>query len=207
MKELPLTAKYLPSFDVRDFHQRTVPADPAVAYAALRRLDFSRSRLVRVIFGVRTLPSLLRGEEWGAPRGPFLEQALELGWRILEEVPGRELAAGAVTQPWQPVVSFRGLPADELLVFDEPGFVVIVWGIAAWPAVPGSVPAEPGSVLAEPSSVVATETRVRATDAASRARFRRYWLVLGVGIRLIRRLALADIHRELSRARADASGR
>jgi hypothetical protein len=185
MKELALTARYLPAFDFRDYHQRTVPAGVDAAWAALRRLDLSRSRLVRAIFGVRTLPSLLRGEAWGAPRGPFLEQALALGWRILEEEPGSELAAGAVTRPWEPVVTFRGLPAEGFVAFEEAGFVKIVWGLAAWPAGAGSV--------------IATETRVLATDEASRARFRRYWLVLGTGIKLIRRLALAGIRRDCVR--------
>lgn len=54
MKELSLTAKYLPSFDVRDHHETRVRAAPDAAYAELRRLDLGRSWLVRVIFGVRT---------------------------------------------------------------------------------------------------------------------------------------------------------
>lgn len=185
MRELPLTAKYLPSFDVRDYHQTRVPVGPELAYEAIRNLDLGRSRLVRVIFGLRTLPSLLRGEEWGAPRGPFLEQALRLGWRILEEEAGRELVAGAVTRPWEPVVRFRGLPPEEFGAFAEPGFVKIAWGIAAYSAVAGSV--------------VAIETRVSATDEVSRVRFRRYWRVMGAGIRMIRPLALGGLRRDLRR--------
>lgn len=56
---------------------------------------------------------------------------LAIGWTILEEEPGREMVVGAVTQPWEPVVRFRGLPGPEFLEFAEPGFTKIAWSIAA----------------------------------------------------------------------------
>src|SRR5688500_4503792 len=169
--------RFLPRFDVRERHELLVRASPEEAYVAFRRVDFSRSRLVRVIFGLRTLPSWLRRRPWGAPRGPFLEQALGMGWVVLDELPGRELVAGAVTRPWEAEVTFTGIPAEGFAAFEEPGFVKIVWGFSA---------REEG----EGRALLATETRVQATDLASRARFRRYWLLVGTGIRLIRWVAL-----------------
>ena len=54
-----LIEKYLPTFDVRDYHELAVQGEPERAYAALRSVDFNRSRLVRALFAVRTLPSRL----------------------------------------------------------------------------------------------------------------------------------------------------
>ena len=153
--------RFLPRYDVRERHEILVRASPERAFEAFRRVDFSRSLLIRVIFGLRTLPSLLRGQPWGAPPGPFLEQALGMGWVALDETPGRELVAGAVTQPWAPVVTFTGIPAARFAAIAEPGLVKIVWGFSAEPA-------------GEGRALLATETRVQATDEASRARFRLY---------------------------------
>lgn len=55
-----LIDKYMPSFDAGDRHETVVAADPEEAYAALRDLDLYRSRIVRWIFAIRTIPSRLR---------------------------------------------------------------------------------------------------------------------------------------------------
>jgi len=182
---LQLADKYMPQYDVRDYHEAHVVASVADAYAAMRSLDLSRSPIVRAIFALRTLPSRLRGEASGAPRGPFLKKAVDLGWVILEELPGEELIAGAVTQPWEPVVQFRGLAPEQFGAFGERGYAKIVWGIGARPC-------------GEKAATVYTETRVQTTDAASRRKFRWYWLMLGAGIRLIRREALRVVARDLA---------
>ena len=181
-----LQDRFLPTFDVREHHEVEVPGPPGEAYAVLRGLDLRRSRLVRLLFGIRTLPSLLRGQPWGTPGGAFLDRVLEMGWVVLEETPGRELVAGAYTQPWAPEVRFHGLPPAELVAFDEPGFVKIVWGIAADPA-------------GEGRSRLWTETRVLATDEESRRRFLRYWRLVSPGVRLIRWQMLRLARRELRR--------
>lgn len=183
---MELLDRYLPDFDVRDRHEGVVEAGRERAYAALRGLDLERSRVVRCLFFVRTLPERIAGrgrERGGRPRS-FLDSALEQGWRILEEEPGRQLVMGAVTRPWEPVVRFRGLAPDEFTAFDEPGFAKIAWSIGA---------AEAGPERTR----VWIETRVRTTDPASRRKFRRYWVVFGLGIRLIRVFALAEVRRAL----------
>ena len=189
----PLLDKYLPSYDVREYHQARVRAEAANAYAAFRSLDLKRSRIVRLLFGIRTLPSRFRRREAppDTPSTSFLETALALGWRVLEEVPGREIVVGAVTQPWAPVVRFHGLSGPEFVEFAEPGFTKIAWGFAASPEAPGV-------------TRVATETRVAATDRVSRRRFRRYWRVVSPFVRLIRRISLRMIQRELERSRRAA---
>jgi hypothetical protein len=103
-------------------------------------------------------------------------------------MPGRELVAGAVTQPWKSVVTFHGLPPAEFIGFSTPGFTKIVWAMAAWPVTPAV-------------SVLSIETRVLATDSAARRKFRLYWLVVSPGVRLLRWAALHQAKRELERTR------
>jgi hypothetical protein len=179
-----LLDRYLPEWDVRDRHEGTVRAERVRAYQALRSLDLERPLVVRALFFLRTLPERMRGGV--APRRPrpFLESALEAGWRILEEDEGRELVMGAVTRPWEPIVRFRGLSGPEFTAFSERGWAKIAWSIAAEEADAGR-------------TRLAIETRVLTTDPASRRRFRRYWGFFGLGIRLIRVVALGEVRRML----------
>jgi hypothetical protein len=176
--------RYLPVFDVRDRHEGVVSSDRERAYAALRALDLERSAVVRLLFFVRTLPERFRGGRRTPPTRTFLESALAQGWRILEEEPGRELVMGAVTRPWEPVVVFRGLDPAAFVAFAEPGWAKIGWSISSDEAGPRR-------------ARLAIETRVQTTDPESRRKFRRYWRVFGLGIRLIRVFALAEVRRAL----------
>ena len=178
---------------MRDRHEAIVPASRERAFVALRALDVERPLVVRALFFLRTLPERLRGGV--APRRPrpFLESALEAGWRILGEDDGRELVMGAVTKPWEPVVRFRGLPRDEFVAFGEPGWAKIAWSIEAQEASDGIEARVAGPGRAR----VSIETRVLTTDAESLRKFRRYWAIFGLGIRLIRVVALAELRRSL----------
>ena len=172
------------------YHPRVL-APTLVLLAAFPALDFTRSGLVRTLFAIRNLPSRLRGRLRESPPepgpGPFLPSMLALGWRVLEEIPGEELVAGAVTRPWTPEVRFRGLPASDFVAFAEPGLTRIAWNFAVRPAARGG-------------TVASAQTRVSCTDATSRRRFRRYWLVFGVGIRWIHRALLHQLAREIEGA-------
>jgi hypothetical protein len=149
-----LIEQYLESFDVRDYHELRVAALADTAYAVLRSLDPTRSWIVQALFALRSLPGRLRRLPClSLPAGTFLAQALAIGWVVHKEAPGRELVAGAVTQPWRPVVQFRGLPPAEFKRLSSPGFTKIVWAMAARPVTPEV-------------SVLSIETRVLATDPA-----------------------------------------
>jgi hypothetical protein len=181
---------YLPKYDERSYHEARVAADRETAFAALRALDLEGSSIVRMLFAIRTFPSRFRAQERAvnSPRvaRSFVDSMVDIGWVILEEAPGEELVAGTVTQPWETTVRFRGLSPGEFVAFEEPGFTKIVWNIAAREADGGAI--------------ISTETRVLATSPGARRRFRRYWLVVRPGVKLIRRIALARVRRELRRA-------
>ena len=143
-----LIDKYLPQHDVRDVHETVVVADPVHAYRVLRSMDFRRSLVIRALFAMRSFPAKLsrrnRPAVEQAADQSFLDFALSIGWRILEEIPDRELVCGAVTKPWEANVRFQGMSGPELTAFAEPGFTKIVWNMAV-PAAVGFDPRTRGT--------------------------------------------------------------
>jgi hypothetical protein len=182
---------YLPKYDQRVRHQTRVVAAPAAAYAALRAVDLHRSLVVRLLIAIRKLPSHIGVREHQVSHvksaRSLLDSMLDVGWEILEETPGREVVIGTVTQPWRSTVQFRGLTPREFVAFAEPGFAKIVMNLAA-------------EVRAEGGSIVSTETRVLATSPGARRRFRMYWRMVSPGVKIIRRIAMSKVRRELNRA-------
>ena len=179
-----LLDRFMPLYEVGEEHETRVRAGAVLTYEVLAGLDFDRSALVSAIFRGREI--LLRAHARRRPPRPFLEEIRGLGWRVLAEIPGRQLVFGAVTRPWEADVQFRGVPPDAYARFDEPGYVKIVWTVAVEP-LPGG------------ESVFRTATRVATTDRDSRRRFRRYWAVFSPGILLIRSEMLRLVRTEAER--------
>lgn len=180
-----LLDRFMSEYEVREYHQTGVDAPPDITFAVASEIDMHSSGLIRAIFKGR---ELMMGAEPGGKRESrsFLSEVLGLGWRIIAEEPGRELVMGAVTQPWDANVRFRGLSPDEFAGFAEPGYAKIAWTLAADPA---------GS----DGSIFRSETRVVTTDADSRRRFRRYWSMVSPGVVLIRREMLRLVRNEAER--------
>ena len=176
---------FMATYDVAERHEIAVAAPAGITMAAARDMDIYRSPLVRVIFAIRTLPARLRGAPSREPAS-LLSETLALGWRVLADQPGQTIVVGAVTQPWHANVTFRGLPPDAFVAFDEPGYAKIAWTLEAIPLGPST-------------SRFRTETRVSTTDARSRRLFRRYWAVFSPGILLIRRASLRLVKAEAER--------
>ena len=181
----PLLDRLMPTYEVREQHEIKVAAPAQVTDAVARELNLRGSALVRAIFRGRELvmgSNPTRREQ----QQNFLTEVLDLGWRVLADEPGRELVVGAVTQPWEANVVFRGLAPEEFAAFAEPGYAKIVWTLAVEPT-------------AGDRSIFRTETRVATTDPESRERFRRYWSFLSPGILLIRYEILRLIRGEAER--------
>jgi hypothetical protein len=170
---------FIPEYEVAERHHVSIAAPPDITFAAACDMDLLDSRVVRAIFRGRELLLGAQPEENRLPRG-LLAQTEALGWRVLAQIPGREIVMGAVTQPWKGDVRFQGVAPDEFAAFHEPDYVKIAWTLRA------------DSAGAE-KSVFRTETRVVCTDAAARTKFRRYWSFLSPGIILIRRLSLGPL--------------
>jgi hypothetical protein len=181
----PLLDTFMPVYEIVERHQIDVKAPAAVTFAAACEADLTRSRVVRAVFKGREVMLGTDADSAERPRG-LLALTTSLGWRRLAEKPGREIVMGAVTQPWEANVRFRGLPPEEFTAFNEPGYVKIAWTLRA-DDVNGT------------ESIFRTETRAVATDAAARAKFRRYWSLLSPGIIIIRWMMLAPVKADAER--------
>jgi hypothetical protein len=184
-----LLDRFLPNPEVDEYHQLKVQAPAAVTLAAAKELDLQRSPIVKGIFWLRAIPTLLRGEPF-RPQGSrgLLEETLQ-GWGVLAEEPDRQIVVGAYTQPWHEQVTFQPLPSEQFAGFDQPGYVKIVWTLQAEP-------------LGPDASLLVTRTRAVATDPESRKRFRRYWGPMSAGIILIRYAGLPLMRKEAERRAA-----
>jgi hypothetical protein len=180
-----LMDRFMPQYEVVERHRVHVNAPAEIVLAAAKEADIEQSAIVRAIFRTRELVLGARRDSQRRPAG-LLAQTTSLGWRVLAEVPGREVVVGAVTQPWLGEVVFRGVPPEEFAAFSEPGYVKIVWTLRADPAGPTS-------------SVFRTETRVVATDRVARSKFRWYWARFSPGIAIIRYALLRPVKREAER--------
>jgi hypothetical protein len=185
----PLMSRYLPRSDIAEVHRTRVAAPAAATYEAARRMDLQQSGVIRAIFRGREL--MLRSAAPPRPAHlPLVTELSSLGWGVLEEVPGRQIVLGAVTQPWMANVVFRALPSSAYAAWDSAGYVKIVVTLAV-------------DSLGPRASEFRTETRALATDAVSRAKFRRYWSVFSPGILLIRSRALPLVRRDAERTAAE----
>jgi hypothetical protein len=191
-----LLDQFIPHPEVDEYHQLEVDAPAPITFAVAKGMDLQAAPIVKGIFWLRAVPTMLRGRP-SRPPGPrgLVEETLALGFDVLAEVPNREIVVGTYTQPWHQQVTFHPLPPEEFATFAEPGYVKIVYTLGAEQLGPGR-------------SRFVTRTRVVTTDAEARRRFRRYWAPMSAGILLIRYVSLPMVKREAERqARNQHQGR
>lgn len=142
----------------------------------------SATALMRALVAARSLP-----EPGRRPRTLRIDNMTEppLNWLRLAEPPDAEVALGQIANPWQPGArQERPADAEEFRRFDQPGYAKIVLGVHA-------------ERRDDSSSLLTVETPVRLTDAASRRRFRRFWLLVRPFSAIIRRIAMHALASEL----------
>ena len=191
-QEDPLLDRFLPVYEIVERHQIHVGAPAAVTLDVARDVDLQASPVVRTIIRAREIILGSTPDDRARPRG-LLAEMQSLGWRVLAEVPGREVVVGAVTRPWEANVTFRAVPPDQFAAFNEAGYVKIAWTIRADP-------------ITASESVFRTETRAVATDSTARTRFRRYWSFLSPGIIVIRWALLGPLKKEAERRVRERGG-
>ena len=169
--------------DVRERHEALVAAPAELTFEVAENFELESLIVVRTLFRLR---ATLLGARYEERHQGLLHEMEQLGWQKLAYAPRRELVMGAVTQPWVGDVKFRAIPSERFAAFDEPGLVKIAWTLEAEP-------------VGAARTRFATETRVVATDENARKRFRAYWRKFGLGILLIRRVAVPALKREAER--------
>lgn len=171
-EEDSLLDRFMPLYDIVERHHVIVEAPAAVTLETACAFDVMAAPLASAIFKARELAMGAKDADVLLPRG-LAAAAQAIGWRVLVELPERELVFGAATRPWEPNPVFRGIAPRDFASFAEPGYVKIAWTLRADPA-------------GQWGSIFRTETRAVATDNVSRDRFRRYWALVSPGVALVR---------------------
>jgi hypothetical protein len=162
----------IPEYDIVERHRVWIDAPPDIALQAARHVGLGQSVMVSAIVKLRALAMGAKQQERERPHG-LIAETTSMGWRVLAEIPGREIVLGAVTQPWLADVVFQPLEADAFMTFATPDHVKIAWTLR----VDGAFPR---------GTIFSTETRAVATDRSARTRFRRYWMRVRPGVVAIR---------------------
>jgi hypothetical protein len=193
-----LVERFLTQAQVRESHDVVVHAPAELVLDVAERFNLMSIPAVFTIFWLRSriLGSLPpdRNDMDG-----LVASTRRMGWVELARRPGREVVMGAAVQPWLPAPIFKPVPPDRFFDYAEPNHVKIAWTLEVEPV---------GQNLTR----LRTETRVQPTDDSARRKFRWYWMRAGIGIVLIRWLALPAIRREAERqakrsaSRDDARG-
>ena len=172
-----LADELLPVYDVAMRHALTVPAPAAAVWDALHRADFASSWHVRTLLMLRGL------RRPGHAEALTLDRLIAGGFIPLGTRAGHEIALGLVGRFWTPSGGrIRVAPAEFTRVAPA-RHAKVVWTFVVEPHGPQA-------------ARLTTETRVACADAASRIRFRLYWLVVRPFSGLIRRAMLAAVARE-----------
>ena len=181
-----LIERYLPRYDAIETHSIVIDAPRDAVWTTLRTGDIGSSWIVKLLMGLRMLFAGRRDRR-DATEATTIDRMERHGFGILDEEPGRELVIGIHGRFWR--------PTGNTLPFDRDAFAQPVpAGVAraAWNFTLDDTPR---------GTKLTTETRVLAGDAASRRKFRLYWLVVRPFSGLIRIVMLRGIRRQVERAR------
>ncbi|HXO43581.1 MAG TPA: hypothetical protein VN999_19185 [Thermoanaerobaculia bacterium] len=165
-------------------------AAPAKVWEYVRHGNLARSPVIRALFAVRTMgrtkASLRVDDLTSSPEKP--------GFQVLVDEPLHELAVGAIGRVWELEIPFVHVAtAGEFAAFDQPGFAKVAWAIRLSPRDGGTH--------------LELEVRVDTTDGESWPKFHRYFILVGIGSRFIRRLLLAAIARDFGTLQASEEDR
>jgi len=179
---------YLPEFDVRASYATRVAASRERVYASLWIANFDYWGVTRALYAIRTLPSFLARPRETSRRfrdelfwEPFtLDAMLSEGFTLLEERPGEELLLGTVGRFWRARGELCATSADRFRAPAPAGTAKAAWNFEV-------------STRADGATELRTETRVLCADAATRRRFRAYWMLIKPFSGLIRQEMLAAV--------------
>lgn len=166
-----LIDEFMPGWDVRERHSIVINAPAQTVVAAARRTDLRRARLTRILFALRGITT---------SENSSLDGLLKMGFVLLGEKRDEEFLLGLTGKFWKPTGDLIRVARDDFIKFNKPGYAKAVWNFSLDKTGDGAVRLK-------------TETRVFCTDAASRLRFRLYWLFIGWFSGLIRREMLGVI--------------
>jgi hypothetical protein len=178
-----LIDQYLRQSHFEEMHAITIDSTPAEVYQAIKKLDFSQSKIIRFLFWLRGIPKAALK----------LEGFLDIGFIKLTERVGEEIVLAEVGRPWKANGDLRELHADQFCSFHESGFAKIVWNFHV--------------AQLHGGTRVTTITRVYCTDRRSKRIFSFYWFFIAPFSKWIRRILLGLIKKNVETNAGSTQGR
>ena len=153
-----LIDQFLPTYDLAKHHRIAIQAPVEWVYTAVQHMDLGHSPIVRWLLLLRGLPSLILSPDRPKEnRNPLTLAGLQKSGFILLGVAGRF---------WTPAGGILRIDAAEFQDFERSGYAKVAWSFSLSPR-------------NDDITRLSTETRIQCLDAASRRRFRLYWLLVG----------------------------
>lgn len=151
----PLIDHFLPDFQFRERHARTMRCRPEDALAAVMSGDLGQSMLVRVLFRIRGLP---------ADR-MTLETMQDVGFRVLGQQVNREVVIGLMGRFWTFSGGIHHFAPEQFASIDRPDLVKAVTNFRV-------------QAISRAFIRLSTETRVWCPTLTTCRRFRLYWFMI-----------------------------
>ena len=182
-----LIDKYAPTSDAAELHQIEIAADVETVYQTLWSADLAGSLIIKTLMALRTLPAefrhpgfLHRANSRSCHRKFTMQTLIDSGFGKLAEQPGEEIVLGIAGKFWRPTGNVSPFSENNFSGAVPAGLARAVWNFRVRPLTPMR-------------TMLSTETRVVCGDAASRLKFRAYWLLVRPFSGLIRRLMLRSV--------------
>jgi hypothetical protein len=178
---------YCATSDASESHRIEINRNADSVYHHLWSADLAGSIIVQTLMGLRALPgfllhptSILEGHY--RRRKITLQGLIDAGFGKLAEIPGEEIVLGIAGRFWRPTGNVSPFDLAQFNGAVPAGMARAVWNFQVQPA---------GANRA----VLTTETRIVCGDAASRGKFRAYWIVVRPFSGMIRQLMLRAVKR------------
>ena len=173
---------YAPTFDAVEFHEIEIAAGAESVYQTLWRANLAGSLIIKTLMGLRTLPAVLLHPKQLRGSRPFckdftMQHLIDSGFGKLAERPGEEIVLGIAGRFWRPTGNVSPFSESNFCGAVPVGLARAVWNFHV-------------RSLGPRRTVLSTETRVVCGDAASRLKFRTYWVLVRHFSGLIRRQML-----------------
>ena len=181
-----LIDSFLPDPQFSETHSIEIAANPETVYRALWTTDFGASWIVKGLLRLRTLPALILHPATRRSRANTaitLRSIINAGFGVLHEEPSREIVLGVTGPFWRPVGNVLPFNAEDFRGPVRPGLARAVWNFSV-------------AAIDNERTILSTETRIICGDAASRRKFRAYWLLVRPFSGLIRHLMLRSVRRD-----------
>jgi hypothetical protein len=171
----------LPRYDFVERHFIDISATPAAVWSALHEADLARPWSIRLLMGLRALPSMLLSRRAPSVRKVTIRALQQLGFKLLAENRTHETLLGIVGEFWRLSGNVSEFDPAQFATAGEGKKARAVWNFVLTPG--------------DATTRLSTETRIACPDARTRRRFRLYWSLVRPFSGWIRIAMLREIRR------------